>query len=117
MSDQQEFEKTLSSGKIIALRAISGREQMNADSVAGGNPSKSIYYRCMMAITRIGETKYAPATSDLELNARLDALTGRECDEIAMFYAENFMPEGADVKKESSTQSFASSQPSSEQAG
>jgi hypothetical protein len=51
------------------------------------------------------------------LNARLDALTGRECDEIAMFYAENFMPEGADVKKESSTQSFASSQPSSEQAG
>ena len=88
----------LSSGKTAEIRPLSAREQMRADSCSKGNPVLLGYYRVAMSLAKLDEREFSPATSDLALDAVIDALSGQEIDELGVAYGEAFAPKGEIIK-------------------
>lgn len=84
-------EVALTSGRTATLRELSATDQMNADRSANDLVEIS-YKRTAAALTKLGDRDYGPATSDLEIDSRIDQLTGREYDELREAYRLTFEP-------------------------
>ena len=94
----------LSSGKVVELRGLSARQQLDADISADGDQSKVEYYRLAMAVAKIdGEPpiKVAKggsgvmeiiASSSLHLDSIIDKFKGFEIDEMKFSYKTKFTP-------------------------
>lgn len=76
----------LTSGKKVALRELTARQQMAADSWTNGETARLGYYRTGMAVSLVDETEIAtPETLD-DLDAVLKRFTGLDFDELGSAY-------------------------------
>jgi hypothetical protein len=101
----EKIEIKLSTGKVVELRGLTAKEQMNADMSAGGDPSKLIYYRIAMAVAKIdGEPPIKVVadkgprslevitSSSLHLDQIIDRFNGSEIDALQNIYRLKFAP-------------------------
>jgi hypothetical protein len=108
----KNIEVKLSSGKVVELRGLSAKEQMNADISAGGEQSKVNYYRLAMAVAKIdGQSPIKVGTgkgsgvleiiasSSLHLDTIIDKFKGFEIDEMESAYRTEFSPFTAVIQK------------------
>ena len=79
----------LSTGHVGELRELSARDQMNAD-ISVDDMSEISYYRVAAALVQFDERVFPPAQAKLELEARIDLLTGQDMDELASAYTKSF---------------------------
>ena len=84
------------SGRTFTLRELNGLESTNADKCAR-EPLAIISYRTAMAIRSIDGVEQSVATNDLELDSRLQMLSGRELRELIEKYASAFALTDSDL--------------------
>lgn len=85
------FEVKVKGGRSFIMRDLTAREQMAADRSAG-DPTAMVYYRVAMAIVSIDDAELPSVESKAELDARIDMLSGRESDALAMAYSKRADP-------------------------
>ncbi len=89
---------TLSSGRTAELRELSARQQMNSDIAGKGDATRILYFRIASALTKLGDQAFDAPKNDLEIEARIDMLSGREIDELAQAYTKQFGAKGDALK-------------------
>lgn len=73
----ETIEVQCKTGRTFTLRELNGLESTNADKVAK-EPLAVISYRVAMAIRSIDGVEQSVPVNDLELDGRLQELTGRD---------------------------------------
>ncbi len=92
----ESIEVQCKTGRTFTLRELNGLQSTNADKCAR-EPIAIISFRTAMAIRSIDGVEQSVATNDLELETRLQELTGRELRELIEKYAEAFALTDSDL--------------------
>lgn len=87
-------------GRTFVLRELNGLNSTNADAAAR-EPIAVISYRSAMAIQSINGVPEPPAMNSVDLESRLQRLSGRELRVISEKYATAFGLTDDDLKNES----------------
>lgn len=90
----------LSSGRIAEVRQLGAREQLSADCCGKDLMTEFSYYRAAASLVRLDDQTFAPATSDLELDSRIDMLSASEFNDLRNAYDATFSLKAEEIEKE-----------------